>query len=111
MPEPHDFDFLVLGSGLAGLFYALRVAEHGRVAIVTKRAADDSAAASAQGGIAAGLAGDDPFEKHNGDTLTAGAGLCHPEVVQTVVEHGPRVVESLVRLGVRFDAAGGDDER
>jgi L-aspartate oxidase len=110
MPEPHDFDFLVLGSGLAGLFYALRVAEHGRVAIVTKRAADDSATAWAQGGIAAVLADDDSFEKHNGDTLTAGAGLCHPEVVQTVVEHGPRVVESLVRLGVRFDAAGDDEE-
>src|SRR4029434_7869761 len=101
---------LVLGSGLAGLFYALRVAEHGRVAIVTKRAADDSAPAWAQGGIAAVLADDDSFEKHNGDTLTAGAGLCHPEVVQTVVEHGTRVVESLVRVRVRFDAAGDDEE-
>jgi L-aspartate oxidase len=110
MPERHDFDFLVLGSGLAGLFYALRVAEHGRVAIVTKRAAADSATAWAQGGIAAVLADDDSFEKHNADTLTAGAGLCHPEVVQTVVEHGPRVVESLVRLGVQFDTATDDEE-
>ena len=105
MPDRHDFDFLVLGSGLAGLFYALRVAEHGRVAIVTKRAAGDSATAWAQGGIAAVHADDDSFEDHHGDTLTAGAGLCHPEVVQTVVENGPHVVESLVRLGVRFDAA------
>jgi L-aspartate oxidase len=55
MPERHDFDFLVLGSGLAGLFFALRVAEHGRVAIVTKRTAEDSATAWAQGGIAAVL--------------------------------------------------------
>jgi L-aspartate oxidase len=101
--ERRDFDFLVLGSGLAGLFYALRVAEHGRVAIVTKRAADDSATAWAQGGISAVLAEDDSFEEHHADTLTAGAGLCHPDVVQTVVENAPQVIESLVRLGVRFD--------
>ena len=89
MAERRDFDFLVLGSGLAGLFYALRVAEHGRVAIVTKRAADDSATDWAQGGIAAVLADDDSFEDHVRDTLTAGAGLCHEDVVRHVVERGP----------------------
>lgn len=111
MAERRDFDFLVLGSGLAGLFYALRVAEHGRVAIVTKRAAADSATAWAQGGIAAVLAEDDSFAGHSEDTLVAGAGLCHADVVQAVVERAPRVIESLVRLGVRFDAAepGGAD--
>jgi L-aspartate oxidase len=108
MTERRDFDFLVLGSGLAGLFYALRVADHGRVAIVTKRLADDSATAWAQGGIAAVLAQDDSFERHYEDTLAAGAGLCHPAVVSNVVERAPAVIESLVRLGVRFDAAVAD---
>jgi L-aspartate oxidase len=105
MPERHDFDFLVLGSGLAGLFYALRVAEHGRVAIVTKRTADDSATAWAQGGIAAVLGDDDSFEDHLQDTLVAGAGLCHEDVVQHVVERAPAMIEALVALGARFDPA------
>jgi len=108
MVEQRDFDFLVLGSGLAGLFYALRVAERGRVAIVTKRAADDSATSWAQGGIAAVLADDDSFDDHQRDTLTAGAGLCHEDVVQYVVERAPAVVESLVKLGVHFDPAEED---
>jgi L-aspartate oxidase len=105
MPERHDFDFLVLGSGLAGLFYALQVADRGRVGVVSKRAPEESATAWAQGGIAAVLAGDDSFEAHVADTLTAGAGLCHPDVVASVVERGPEVIAALVRLGVRFDPA------
>ena len=105
MPERHDFEFLVLGSGLAGLFYALRVAEHGRVAIVTKRTADESATAYAQGGIAAVLGDDDSFEDHLHDTLVAGAGLCHEDVVQHVVERAPTMIEALVQLGARFDPA------
>jgi L-aspartate oxidase len=105
MAERRDFEFLILGSGLAGLFYALRVADHGRVAIVTKRLAGDSATNWAQGGIAAVLADDDTFDQHQRDTLTAGAGLCHEDVVQHVVERAPGVVESLVRLGVHFDPA------
>jgi L-aspartate oxidase len=105
MPERHDSDFLVLGSGLAGLFYALRVAEHGRVAIVTKRAADESATAYAQGGIAAVLAEDDSFDDHLHDTLGAGAGLCHDDVVQHVVERAPAMIAALVKLGARFDPA------
>jgi L-aspartate oxidase len=109
MPERHDFDFLVLGSGMAGLFYALRVAEHGRVGIVTKRTADDSATAWAQGGIAAVLGDDDSFESHLQDTLRAGAGLCREEVVQHVVERAPAMIESLSALGARFDAAAPDE--
>ena len=105
MAERRDFEFLVLGSGLAGLFYALRVAEHGRVAIVTKRLADDSATNWAQGGIAAVFADDDSFEAHQSDTLTAGAGLCHEDVVQHVVERAPSVIASLVQFGVHFDTA------
>ncbi|MDJ0865633.1 MAG: L-aspartate oxidase [Myxococcota bacterium] len=110
MAERHDFDFLVLGSGAAGLFYALRVAERGRVGVVTKRLADDSATSWAQGGIASVLADDDSFERHVSDTLEAGAGLCHPDVVQHVVERGPAMIEALTAIGCRFDVAESESE-
>ena len=101
--ESLRFDFLVLGSGIAGLFYALRVAEHGTVAVVTKKRAADSATNWAQGGIAAVWAGDDSFESHARDTLEAGAGLCDPDVVQRVVEHGAAMIDALLKLGADFD--------
>lgn len=97
------FDFLVIGSGLAGLHYALRVAEAGDVAIVTKRGASDSATDWAQGGIAAVVGPDDSFEDHVADTLNAGAGLCHQDVVRHVVEHGPAAIDALLKNGVEFD--------
>ncbi len=103
MPEPHESDFLVVGSGIAGLFFALRVAEHGRVAVVTKKRAADSATNWAQGGIAAVVASDDSFESHTRDTLEAGAGLCNEDVVRFVVERGPGAIENLLKLGVEFD--------
>jgi len=101
----HDtqFDFLVIGSGIAGLFYALRVAEHGSVCIVTKKRAADSSTNWAQGGIAAVVDRTDSFEAHVQDTLRAGAGLCREETVRFVVEHGPDMIESLLKWGVRFD--------
>ena len=85
MSEPRPYDFLVLGSGIAGLFYALRAAEAGPVAIVTKKHAADSATNWAQGGIAAVWDEDDSLEDHARDTLRAGAGLCHEAVVRRVV--------------------------
>ena len=109
MPDPHRSDVLVIGSGIAGLFYALRVAEHGNVAVVTKKRAADSATNWAQGGIAAVLAGDDSFEQHVQDTLTAGAGLCREDVVRHVVERGPAMIEALLKLGADFDP--GEAER
>jgi L-aspartate oxidase len=109
VPDPHRCDVLVLGSGIAGLFYALRVAEHGTVAVVTKKRAADSATNWAQGGIAAVLAGDDSFEEHVQDTLVAGAGLCREDVVRRVVERGPAMIEALRKLGAEFDRGAGED--
>ncbi len=103
MSDRRDFDVLVLGSGIAGLFYALRMAEHGRVAIVTKKRAADSATNWAQGGIAAVSSREDSFEDHVRDTLVAGAGLCREPVVRFVIERGPAVIDALVKLGVDFD--------
>ena len=103
MSDPHHFDFLVIGSGIAGLFYALRVAEHGEVGLVTKQARSDSATNWAQGGIAAVFGPDDSFEDHVADTLKAGAGLCNEEVVRRVVGRGPQAIEALLKYGVDFD--------
>jgi L-aspartate oxidase len=105
LPDPHRYDVLVLGSGIAGLFYALKVAERHEVAIVTKKRAADSATNWAQGGIAAVLAPDDSFESHVRDTLVAGDGLCNRPVVERVVERGPAMIDALLKLGADFDAS------
>ncbi|GAB4261153.1 MAG: L-aspartate oxidase [Deferrisomatales bacterium] len=96
------FDFLVLGSGIAGLSFALEVARWGTVAVVTKKERSESNTNYAQGGIASVLSPEDSFESHIRDTLTAGAGLCHPDVVERVVRQGPHEIERLVRWGVEF---------
>jgi len=101
--DRRDFDFLVIGSGIAGLFFALRVADHSRVGIVTKKRAADSATNWAQGGIAAVSSREDSLEDHVRDTLVAGAGLCREEVVRFVVGRGPAMIEALLKLGVEFD--------
>jgi len=102
-PELREFDFLVIGSGIAGLFFAIRAAEAGRVGIITKKRAADSATNWAQGGIAAVESSEDSFEAHVQDTLTAGAGLCDEAVVRFVVERGPKTIDALLALGVEFD--------
>ncbi len=102
-----DCDFLVIGSGIAGLSFALKCAKFGSVVVVTKKRDVDTATNLAQGGIAAVLEKDDSFESHIGDTLGAGAGLCDEAVVRMVVEDGPERVEELVALGVGFV---GDEE-
>jgi L-aspartate oxidase len=101
-----DTDFLVIGSGLAGLNAALQLAEHGRVLLVTKRRLGDSATSWAQGGLASVVGPDDSIEAHVQDTLTAGAGLCDEQVVRSTVADGPRAVERLTRFGVAFDRHG-----
>jgi L-aspartate oxidase len=104
-------DFLVIGSGIAGLSFALKAATLGEVTIVTKKARVDSATNLAQGGIAAVLSSDDSFELHVRDTLEAGAGLCHEDIVRLVVETGPERVRELMALGVAFQRAAGDSSR
>src|SRR5688572_22051743 len=97
-----QFDFLVLGSGIAGLCFALKVAPRGRVAIVTKKDRAESNTNYAQGGIAAVTSKEDSFELHVRDTLEAGAGLCNEQVVRTIVEEGPARIQELIELGMRF---------
>ena len=101
-----ESQFLVLGSGIAGLTFALRVADHGSVIVVTKKAPTESATNYAQGGIAAVFDDSDSFDSHLGDTLRAGAGLCREDVAKFVIERGPSAVQGLIDLGVRFDQAG-----
>src|SRR6187402_1911330 len=96
------YDFLVLGSGIAGLSFALKVAPHGRVAIVTKKDRAESNTNYAQGGIAAVTSREDSFEMHVRDTLEAGAGLCREAVVRAIVEEGPARIQELIELGMKF---------
>lgn len=97
-----QFDFLVLGSGIAGLSFALKAAGRGRVGILTKKDRAESNTNYAQGGIAAVTSSEDSFELHVRDTLEAGAGLCNETVVRTIVEEGPARIEELIRLGMQF---------
>ena len=98
-------DFLVLGSGIAGLTFALRAAKHGEVVICTKRQPKDAATSFAQGGVAAVLSPADSFEKHIEDTKVAGAGLCHDVVVDLCVREGPDAVRWLMDQGAEFSRA------
>lgn len=97
-----ESDFLVLGSGIAGLSAALKLSELGKVHIVTKKEAAESSTNYAQGGIAAVMDQLDSFENHVQDTLKAGAGLCDEEVVRGVVREGPERIKELIELGVKF---------
>lgn len=101
-------DFLVIGSGIAGLTFALKVADHGTVAIVTKKNKLESNTNYAQGGIASVLSADDSFDLHIRDTLKAGDGLCHEDVVKMVVENGPDRIRGLEDWGVRFTRGEGN---
>jgi L-aspartate oxidase len=98
-----EYDFVVIGSGIAGLSFALKVANHGSVAVITKRKGADTNTAWAQGGIACVTSGEDSFELHVRDTLEAGAGLCDEAVVRTIVTEGPERIRELADLGLHFD--------
>lgn len=98
-----EYDFVVIGSGIAGLSFALKAAKHGSVAVVTKRKGADTNTAWAQGGIACVTSDEDSFEIHVRDTLEAGAGLCDENVVRAIVTEGPPRIAELVELGLHFD--------
>lgn len=97
-----EADVLVVGSGIAGLTFALEAARRHRVLLVTKKESADSGTNWARGGIAAVLGADDAAELHVRDTLEAGAGLCHPDAVEALVREGPLRVEELARRGAAF---------
>ncbi len=105
MSSTLETDYLVIGSGIAGLYFALNASEHGRVTIVTKRSLSDTATSWAQGGIAAVLGKDDSVESHVKDTLTVGDGLCNEDIVEMTVREGPAHVHRLAELGVEFNRA------
>lgn len=98
----HTFDFLVLGSGIAGLSYALKVANHGTVGIITKKEKAESNTNYAQGGVAAVMSQLDSFDLHIQDTLSTGGGLCHREAVEILVREAPRQMHELIDIGVEF---------
>ena len=99
----HQADFLVIGSGLAGLNAAIALSEHGSVILLSKVQLGESNTAYAQGGIASVMSDEDSFDAHVRDTLKAGAGLCHREVVEKIIEAGPSAIRNLVETGVQFD--------
>ncbi len=99
------YDFIVIGSGIAGLFFAQKVANlvpGAKVAVITKKGETESNTNYAQGGIATVMSGVDSFDSHIEDTLKSGAGLCKRKVVEEIVRNGPRVIQKLVDIGVRF---------
>src|SRR5262249_45782962 len=98
-----EYDFVVIGSGVAGLSFALKAAKHGSVAVIKKRKGADTNTAWAQGGIACVTSDEDSFQLHLRDTLEAGAGLCDEAVVRTIVTEGPERIRELADLGVQFD--------
>lgn len=96
-------DFLVIGSGIAGLTFALKAAKFGKVTIVTKSSLEETNTRYAQGGIAAVFSEPDNFEKHIMDTMIAGGGICNEEVVRMVVQEAPDRIKDLIEFGVTFD--------
>ena len=104
----HRYDVLIIGSGLAAATLALSLPASMKVLLVTKKLPADSSSAWAQGGIAAVTGSDDSFEDHVRDTLLAGAGLCHEDVVRQVVEAAPAALNWLIEQGVPFDLENGE---
>ncbi len=96
-------DFLIIGSGIAGLSFALKASKYGSVTIVTKKEIDNANTKYAQGGIASVTYPPDNFQKHIQDTLIAGDGLCNIKAVKTVIENAPERIKELIEIGTKFD--------
>ena len=105
----YEVDFLVIGSGIAGLSYALKVAPYGKVCVLCKGEAAEGSTRYAQGGIAAVMYDSDSFDKHIQDTLVAGDGICDREVVEMTIREAPDRIKELVQYGVNFDMSGAGD--
>ena len=105
-----ECDYLVIGAGVAGLAFARAVSHSGKVILLTKRAADDSATFQAQGGVAAVTDNHDSFDAHVNDTLKAGRGICRKDVVELCVKSGPARIADLIELGTRFTTRKGHPE-
>jgi len=110
-PRRIETDILVLGSGIAGLSYAIKAAAHGRVTVLTKKEDTEANTNYAQGGIAAVMDPGDSFAAHIADTLASGAGLCDEEAVALLVRSGPERVRELIAYGVHFSYERGEPER
>ena len=110
IPDRITCDFLVIGTGIAGLTFALKAADHGEVVMVTKKNDTESNTNYAQGGIAAVMGSDDSFELHEEDTMRAGVYLCNREAVRILVREGPDRVRELMEMGVRFTQEMIDEE-
>ncbi|MFW5824371.1 MAG: FAD-dependent oxidoreductase, partial [Marinobacter sp.] len=102
MPQSHEYDVLIIGSGAAGLTVALNLPAHLKVAVISKADITSGATLWAQGGIAAVLDSEDSLEAHVNDTLAAGAGLCHEDAVRHTVEHAAESIRWLIDKGVQF---------
>ena len=102
MHDQLEYDVLIIGSGAAGLSLALKLADHSKVAVLSKNALIEGATLYAQGGVSAVLDKHDSIESHVEDTLTTGAGLCDPKIVEFVVKHAQESIDWLVDIGVDF---------
>lgn len=108
--DQYQYDVLIVGSGAAGLALAIQLAEFGRIAVLSKAALSEGATLYAQGGVSAVLDVGDSVESHVQDTLTVGAGLCKPDIVRLVVQHGRENIQWLAQLGVNFTKNPDSDE-
>ena len=105
-----DADYIVVGSGLAGLSAALKLSTKGRVLVVSKKDSSETNTSYAQGGIACVMSSGDSFDKHIEDTLVAGAGLCDPKVVEAIVQRAPAGIAALEAMGLQFSRGDNGDD-
>ena len=103
-----SYDYIIVGSGIAGLYAALLARDHGSVLVLTKGSIDDCNSRWAQGGIAAPIGADDSAQRHLEDTVAAGAGLVDPEAARVLAEEAADRIDDLVRFGVPFDMLHGE---
>ncbi|MFH1015567.1 MAG: FAD-dependent oxidoreductase, partial [Chloroflexota bacterium] len=103
-----QYDYIIVGSGIAGLYTALLAREYGSVLVVTKGNIEDTNTRHAQGGIAAAIGKNDNPELHFRDTIAAGAGLCDEEAVRILANEAPARIADLVQFGVPFDTVNGE---